>query len=125
MNIDTLIADLERALALPITKGNEAYERIATPDNIAALLAKLANELGQAIGATPAHSDESMLRLPDVERVIGLSRSKIYQLVRSGDFPQPTKLGPKYSGWFASEVQQWIQEKVATAPRGVGKGPRS
>lgn len=58
---------------------------------------------------------ESLLRLPEVERRTGLRRAHLYQLVRSGRFPRPLKIGDRASAWRASEIVAWIASRVAAA----------
>ncbi|MGE4263382.1 MAG: helix-turn-helix transcriptional regulator [Desulfovibrio sp.] len=49
-------------------------------------------------------SAASLLRLPQVLSVIPVSRSTWWNRVRSGDFPQPVKLGPRTTAWRASDI---------------------
>jgi prophage regulatory protein len=53
-----------------------------------------------------------LLRLPDVMRLTGLSRSTIYHLASTLDFPKPVKLGNRVSAWVACEVTEWIDCRV-------------
>ncbi|OZB35360.1 MAG: AlpA family transcriptional regulator [Halothiobacillus sp. 15-55-196] len=54
---------------------------------------------------------DSILRLHDVPRITGASRSSIYLWVSAGIFPQPVKLGVRAVGWRRSEVQQWLDDR--------------
>ena len=56
---------------------------------------------------TPAPT-ESLLRLPQVEAVVGLKKSKIYSLLQAGQFPAPVRLGPRSVRWKGSAVRAWI-----------------
>ena len=60
------------------------------------------------------HTTESLLRLPEVEAVVGLKKSKLYTLIQEGRFPQPVKLGTRSVRWKASSVYAWI-ESLPTA----------
>lgn len=56
---------------------------------------------------------EKILTFPDVIKVTKLSRSTIYRLIESGDFPEPFKLNPNAKakgavGWYESEINDWI-----------------
>lgn len=51
-------------------------------------------------------------RLPDVMAQTGLSRSTIYDLVSQEKFPSQINLGPRAVGWVASEVVDWIEERI-------------
>jgi prophage regulatory protein len=55
-----------------------------------------------------------ILRLPEVRRMVGLSRSSIYAKIRAGDFPRPIKAG-MCSLWIESEVQGWIDAQIAAS----------
>jgi prophage regulatory protein len=61
-------------------------------------------------------SGEMLLRIKDVEQRIGLRRSKIYGLIRDGDFPPPLKLGRRTSAWVASEIDSWVRRQVDANP---------
>jgi len=55
---------------------------------------------------------ERVLRLPEVKRRTGLSRTSIYNRLASGDFPKPISLGGRSIGWLESEFTDWLQSKV-------------
>jgi len=54
-----------------------------------------------------------ILRLPEVQRRTGLSRSTIYVRLDQGLFPKPVSLGARAVGWIESEVDEWIRERIA------------
>ena len=56
---------------------------------------------------------EKFLRIRDVQSISGLSRSQIYVLVSKGEFPKQLKVSEKASAWLASEVEAWMNERVA------------
>ncbi len=53
------------------------------------------------------------LRLPEVMKRTGLSRSTIYVRVAAGRFPQPVALGGRAVGWIEAEVDEWVRERIA------------
>jgi prophage regulatory protein len=55
---------------------------------------------------------DSILRLPDVLKRIGLGRATLYRLIRTGAFPPALKLSPSAIGWRASDIDRWIAERV-------------
>jgi len=55
----------------------------------------------------------SILRLPDVIKKTALSRSAIYDMIAKGLFPKQIKLTTRSSGWIQSEVEQWVDDRVA------------
>jgi prophage regulatory protein len=54
---------------------------------------------------------EQILRFQGVAERVGLGRTYIYDLIRSGDFPQPVALGKRARGWRASEIEAWIEAR--------------
>ena len=50
----------------------------------------------------------AILRLPEVIRQTGQSRSTIYRGVANGTFPAPVALGPRAVGWRESDVLAWL-----------------
>ncbi len=61
----------------------------------------------------------ALLRLPEVRRRTGRSRSEIYRGVAAGTFPKPVKLSERSSAWPEHEVAAWIAERIAARD---GKG---
>lgn len=61
---------------------------------------------------------DKILRLPEVENKIGRKRSSIYADIGAGTFPAPINLGARAVGWLESEVNQWIETKIAASRRG-------
>lgn len=59
----------------------------------------------------------TVLRIPDVVRRTGISRTTIWRLERNGGFPQRLRLGPNSVGWSDEEIQKWIEER----PRGMAR----
>ena len=57
----------------------------------------------------------SFLRLPEVARRTGLSRSTIYQRERDGSFPRHVKLSPRVSAWRSDEIAEFIEARTAEA----------
>ncbi|SUX28441.1 helix-turn-helix transcriptional regulator [Chromobacterium vaccinii] len=56
-----------------------------------------------------------MLRLPDVMKVTGLSRSSLYALIKQGQFPRQIQLGPRAVAWLSSDVESWLEERINAA----------
>ena len=64
----------------------------------------------------------TILRLPDVKRSTGLSRSTIYLRIAQGTFPKPVSLGGRAVGWLEAEIQEWLQRRIE-ACRKESSGP--
>lgn len=54
-----------------------------------------------------------ILSLPAVKLRTGLSRTTIYLRIASGMFPAPISLGARSVGWLESEVDDWLEQKIA------------
>ncbi|MCP4394608.1 MAG: AlpA family transcriptional regulator [Alphaproteobacteria bacterium] len=57
-------------------------------------------------------TQDRILRLPDVIKTTGLSRSTIYSHIKENLFPSPINLGARCVGWIESEVNDWIQSRI-------------
>ena len=57
------------------------------------------------------HNSRMFLRLPQVLRLTGLSRSTIYKWVNQGDFPKPKQLGPRAIAWDSEELANWSENR--------------
>jgi prophage regulatory protein len=56
--------------------------------------------------------NETLLRLPQVESMIGLKRSSIYSRIAAGEFPKPINLGARAVAFKNSDIQSWIAERA-------------
>lgn len=71
-----------------------------------------------ASAATPHHSpglaaQDRFLRMHQVCEMCGLSRSAIYGRIKLGLFPVSVRLGPKSVAWLASDINNWMQARIA------------
>ena len=56
---------------------------------------------------------ERLLRLPEVSKIVGYRRSRLYDLMRLGRFPQPVRLpGGRAVAWPESVVRKWVEAVV-------------
>ena len=51
---------------------------------------------------------DKLIRLKEVLRLVGLSRSSLYRKKRSGSFPESVQLGERVVAWWESEVREWM-----------------
>lgn len=63
------------------------------------------------------HADTSvrgrrLIRLADVRRLTGLSRTGIYARMAAGDFPAQVKLGGRAVARVESEVDAWVAARI-------------
>ena len=52
-----------------------------------------------------------LLRLPDVQKLTGLSRSSIYRLEALGEFPKRVRLSQRATAWRENELLEWIDAR--------------
>ena len=55
------------------------------------------------------------IRLPAVRAKVALSRSQIYSLISTGEFPRPVKLGVRASAWIADEIDTWMASRITVS----------
>ena len=61
---------------------------------------------------------DRLLTRQDVEAHTALSRSAIYRLMRTGQFPEPLQIGPRAVRWKESEIEKFVDSR----PRATGEG---
>lgn len=54
-------------------------------------------------------------RLNGVKSMVGLSRSTIYALMAVDKFPQSISLGERSVGWLESDIDAWIDSRIAAS----------
>jgi len=54
-------------------------------------------------------------RLPEVQKAVPLSRSRIYELIAARRFPAPVKLSERASAWDMDEIRAWLDARVAAS----------
>lgn len=64
-------------------------------------------------------ASSTLIRMPEVERIVGMKRSTIYKLMQSSDsgFPLPVKLSNSNArgapvAWVLSEIQTWARSRI-------------
>ena len=73
--------------------------------------------------AVRSNTAPKLLRIPEVQRRTGLSRSHIYALEASGQFPSHCKIAKRVSAWSDLEVTRWVEERLAERPTGRRQCP--
>ena len=67
--------------------------------------------------SNPIHcaSEQRLVRISEVVRLTGLSRSYVYSLAAEGRFPKSIPLVPggKSRAWVLSEVHDWLSQRIA------------
>jgi prophage regulatory protein len=65
------------------------------------------------------HERKRILRVDDLVKTIGLSRTTIWRLVRCKLFPQPITLSERAIGWDSAEIDSWIATRAAARRKGA------
>ena len=53
-----------------------------------------------------------VIRIREVSRRIGLSRTTLWRLTQNGSFPAPLRLSENSIGWLEAEVDHWISTRA-------------
>ncbi|WP_370559230.1 AlpA family transcriptional regulator [Edwardsiella tarda] len=56
---------------------------------------------------------QSLIRLSEVQRRTGYSKVWIYRLLKENRFPQSIKIGSRSIAFVESEVDDWINQRIA------------
>ena len=55
-----------------------------------------------------------LMKIDEVLHLTSLSRSTLYRLIRSGDFPSPVRIGPRAVAWRERDIRRWLESRPAT-----------
>ena len=51
-----------------------------------------------------------------VEYMVGMSRSSLYEAMAQRGFPRPIRIGPRSVRWFEDEVLAWMESRERGGP---------
>ncbi|QKM61043.1 hypothetical protein DN92_08400 [Polynucleobacter arcticus] len=57
----------------------------------------------------------TLMRIPQILKMMPISKSKFWLMVQKGEFPKPIKIG-RSSFWTIEQVQAFIREKSTQSP---------
>lgn len=55
---------------------------------------------------------QKLLRMNEVTKTVGLSRSTIYALCSKGQFPKQVQITERTVGWLDTEIDEWVVRKA-------------
>ncbi|MDY4368621.1 AlpA family transcriptional regulator [Pectobacterium brasiliense] len=55
----------------------------------------------------------NLIRLPEVQRRTGYSKAWLYRLMKERRFPAAIKIGSRSIAFVESEVDEWIDQRIA------------
>ena len=61
------------------------------------------------------NAEVKFLRLQQVRDITQLSRSSIYRLMETGDFPRQIPLTARSVVWVKAHIEDWCNEKIKQA----------
>ena len=50
-----------------------------------------------------------LLRTRDVMRLVGLSRTRLHELRKAGEFPPARRVGARTVAWLRTDVEAWAE----------------
>ena len=56
------------------------------------------------------HTPQTLLRLPQVLKLLPISRSAGWKGCKEGRYPKPIKLGPRTTVWREADIASFIEE---------------
>ena len=61
----------------------------------------------------------NLIRLPEVLRRTGYSKAWIYRLMSEQRFPSAVKIGSRAIAFVESEIDDWVNQRIAESRGGV------
>lgn len=61
---------------------------------------------------TNKREDKRFIRVPEVLRKVGISRTTLYELIKRGSFPNKVKISLRSVAFVESEVDEWIERTI-------------
>ncbi len=62
--------------------------------------------------ARPVVPRDRLIRIAEVQQLIGCKKSSIYKMLEEGKFPKPIRYSPRLVVWQETVVLQWVQDVV-------------
>jgi prophage regulatory protein len=56
-------------------------------------------------------SEDRLIRLKELKRMIGLCPASIYNLINNGKFPKQIQLSERATAWRLSDINEWINSR--------------
>lgn len=60
-----------------------------------------------------------LIRMPEVMRRAGYGKAWIYRLISQDKFPKPVKIGSRSIAFVESEIDEWINQRIAESRKEV------
>ena len=95
---------------------------------LAPLLAELRAEIHKSSESVVSELDAEFLNEPEVLSRAVFSRSTLRRQIDAGSFPEPVRLSANRVAWRSSDVQEWLETRMASKrekSRGGGRRRKS
>lgn len=60
---------------------------------------------------------KTLIRVPEVLRRVGFSRTTMYELIKEGRFPDKVIIGARCVAFVESEIDAWIENTISDSRR--------
>jgi prophage regulatory protein len=60
-------------------------------------------------------SELDLLRLPQVLALVPVGRTTLYELIARGQFPRPSKCGPRINVWARGAVETFVRKTIGSS----------
>lgn len=61
---------------------------------------------------TPAIARDRLIRISEVESLIGCKKSTVYNMLKNKTFPKPIRFSSRMVAWSETAVLQWMQDRI-------------
>jgi len=77
---------------------------------------------GTKLTGKAAHARQALkfIRKLEVAKLVGWHPSHLMRMAKSGKFPKPVALGPNSTAFVESEVQDWMEARIADRNKSCG-----
>ena len=62
---------------------------------------------------------QTLIRMPDAMRRTGYGKAWIYCLISQDKFPKPVKIGSRSIAFVKSDIDEWINQRIAESRKEV------
>jgi len=69
-------------------------------------------------GLSSSKSEITLMRIPEILKIMPVSKSKFWLMIQKGEFPKPIKIG-RSSFWTLEQVQGYLRGKVGELNNGL------
>jgi len=102
------VTEIERLRSADASRGHVRFGGKSVTKTRTVVADARLDDSGRGARSPPA---SQLLRLPEVSKLIGLSRSSVYLMIARGEFPSGIRVGARARRWRLSDISAW-QDKL-------------